>query len=148
VFGFKLGKSFGNALDTAHITMHAVPISKPIGRKIIAAIAPTILFVALAFGSIQLKVRDLVGDTALVSLIGLSLLSAFILHFQDRIKELAWTGVKLRKAAQEVKDAEAAVRELAAAVLEVIDARPATYLRPNSNLQRHDKAIERLRDLV
>jgi hypothetical protein len=124
------------------------PIIKPTGRKMIATIAPIILFAILAFGSVQLKSRDLVGDTALVSLIGLSLLSAFILHFQDRIKEIAWTGVKLRKAVQEVKDAEGHVRDLASAMLELTEANEGGFKQSTWDSTRYERAKKHLASLV
>ena len=88
------------------------------------------------------------GDPALVSLLGLSLLSGFILYFQDRIKKLGFTGVELRKAVQEMKDAEAHMKTLASATLELVEADEGGYKRPEWNRTRYEEAKEGLKRLV
>ncbi len=84
-------------------------------------IAAIILFVALALGSVQLKINGVIGETALASLLSVSGVFSFIIFFQHRIKKAGPTGIELHKAVQEVRDAEDRIRELAQKVADLIE---------------------------
>ena len=96
------------------------PHSNPKGSQIKPIIAPIILFVILAFGSVQLKLTRVVGEASLVTLLIAAGLAGFIIYFQDRVSKISSTGIELDRAVQAVKDTEASVKGLAAATIEFI----------------------------
>ena len=96
------------------------PHNNPKGSQIKPIIAPIILFVILAFGSVQLKLTRVVGEASLVTLLIASGLAGFIVYFQDRVSKISSTGIELDLAVQKVQDTEASVKDLAAAIVEFI----------------------------
>ena len=113
-----------------------------------AATPPIILFTILAWGSVQLKIRELVGDPALVSLLVLSGFFAFIFYFKDRIKKLALTGVELRKAVQDVHDAEARIKDMARRVADRVEAaNKGSWKDESYDDSTFNKAVENVRNI-
>lgn len=107
-----------------------------------------VLLAILAFGSVQLKINGFIGDPALVSLLALSLLSGFIVYLQARIKKAGPAGIELHKAIQEVRESEATVKELAAAIVEVIAADATGAIRHDQwDSERFGKALDNLKRL-
>jgi len=92
------------------------------GSSIIQTIAAIILFGILAFGSVHLKTTGLVESSGLVVLISFSVMSGFIVYFQDRIKKAGLSGLELHQAVKNVKDAEDRIRELANSVADLVEA--------------------------
>jgi len=106
-----------------------------------------ILFIILAFGSVQSKTSLSLGDVAFVSLISLSVLSGFIVYFQDRISKVGPAGFELDQAIQEARKSEATVKELAAAILEMIVADADFQGNDTPSSERFKKALLELKRL-
>lgn len=90
------------------------------GESAIAAIAAIILFGILAFGSVQLKTRGLVGDPALVSLLIMSGLFGLAIFFKGRLKKFGPSGLELHEAVRDIKAAEETVKSLAYSTVELV----------------------------
>lgn len=106
------------------------------------------LFVILAFGSVQLNCKGLIGEASLVTLLGLVLMVSLMVYFQDRLKKASISGFELDEKVRIVKDSEELVRELALSVLEVVESNEGGYKQPEWDVERYAKAKESLRHLL
>jgi hypothetical protein len=89
----------------------------------VAATPPIILFLTLAFGSLQLKTSGLGGELSFVVLLIASLVSGFIIYFRDRLKKADLKGgFELFEAVREVKEAEDRIKVMAHRVADLVEA--------------------------
>ena len=115
------------------------------GRTAIDAISASILFGILAFLSLQLKSEGFVGEVSLVALLIASLVAGFIVFFRKNLKKASFSGgIEL----QEIKDTEASVKQIAAAVLELAEADEDGIKLESWDEDRYQKAKESIRKLI
>jgi hypothetical protein len=115
------------------------------GNAITHPIKAMTLLVILAFGSLQLKTNGLIGELSFVTLLIVSLVSGFVVYFRDRIKKASLKdGFELYEAVREAREAEAAAKDIASAMLMVIVADPAN----GGDLEQYAQALTELKRLA
>lgn len=113
--------------------------------RIIGAIIFTIAGVSVAFG---LKVYDHVGENNLCLLIVFFSGTGVLISFIDRFKDftIGLTGIKGTLA--QIEKTEASVKEVAGAMLEVIEAKSHALMLETYDEEKAQEAIDKLKQLI
>jgi hypothetical protein len=118
-------------------------------KATVAHIGAAIIFCTIGVsGSVKLIEMRLVGEQIFLGLVALTSLVSFLIAFMWKFKDFKVTGVSLEATLHEAKEIETSVKELAAAVLEVIASDTGSYRGPEWDSERFGRALKNLKRMV
>ena len=96
--------------------------------------------------SLLLICFDFIGEPSFVSLIVISVVVGIFVRYSDSIQSLSL--LKGELILKDIKETEASVKELAKAILEVIETSSHAIMRESFDREAKDKAVKKLRKLT
>ena len=106
-----------------------------------AAIAIALSVIGIA-GSVKLKSCGEISELSLLALISLSVFVGLVIAFIDRIKSFTITLQKFTVTLREMKETEASVKQVARAILGVIESQSHGIMLESYDGEKADTAIE------
>lgn len=97
-------------------------------------------------GTVKLKIDNVIGEPTLVALVALAIFTGTLIAFIDRVQSVSLKELKMTL--NEVKETEASVKEVARAILAVIESQSHGVMLESYDEQKAIKAIGKLEALV